>query len=291
MKKRIALAVWLITGGAILAAALATASSWSARDTAAAMLDDAYARLEVAERDQTRASLANITALELLLESERNPSEDTIRQAARAAAEEQHAYRRAEQSWEEAHRRVDAAVGAGAKINDREVGALRLLRSRALIGSGRITTAVADLENLLEFLPEDSAEQPLRRLATEELSKAYFFGARLMRLTGKAEEEWMLVAERAREHARSLVEDNSPLISDDERRRHQRNLETIITANSLSLDELRRQANPSDCPSGQCRNLQLDGWPWQKPGRNRSMQPPGDGRGGGAGTNIVGGGS
>lgn len=126
---------------------------------------------------------------------------------------------------------------------------LRVKRSHALIGSGKMFAAAGDLELLVEELdpnlPEDAS---LTRRVRSEIASAYYQGARAMRLSGSTDAEWRPVSALARQQFRHLAENGS---DDGDRARHQRNLEVVLNLEQSTLADLEATPSPGNC-KGSC---------------------------------------
>jgi hypothetical protein len=159
---------------------------------------------------------------------------------------------------------------------------VRWSRSRALVRSGDIARGADDLEDLLdEFTAKGQEDTNLARSAREELATAYYYGARLMRLAGRSQEDWRAVSGKARQQFRYLAEqsrtDHKP---EETTLNYQRNLELVLNLEQSSLNELQGRPMPRQSP----RNGQEGLRPGNRKGKTQRPPRNRDGRGaGGAG--------
>ncbi len=160
--------------------------------------------------------------------------------------------------------------------------AVRWSRSRALVRAGDLWTGIRELEDVLSELEADGqAESSMARTTREELASAYYYAARLMRLSGEPAEEWFVESGKARQHFRYLAERERAKGLDAERaKNYERNVELVLDLEQSTLLEIQGKPLPEDSPLGRTGN---------RPGPGRkSKRPPQrrDGRGAGGAQDI-----
>ncbi|MFM9997003.1 MAG: hypothetical protein ACKVU4_14525 [Phycisphaerales bacterium] len=140
---------------------------------------------------------------------------------------------------------------------------LRWSRARALVRSGDIWSGIDELEGILADAAEAS-ESALVRATREQLGAAYYYGARLMRLSGEPDSEWMIETAKARQHFRYLAERAAHGAS-DEALNQQRNVELVLNLEQEGRFALEGKPLPKESPSRCIGN---------KPGGNRKNKRP-----------------
>lgn len=152
-----------------------------------------------------------------------------------------------------AARGEEAAAGPAAQE-------LARLRARAAIAGGDLVGGAAALATLLQ---QDAAAAGLRH----EAAAAQFHLAWGMRLEGAARDEWMPLAEEARQHFRLLAETAGGELA----AAAARNLEATLRLQRMDLSELQGLPLPKDCQG--CKNLsQRQRKQRQNPGQRQSPQ-------------------
>jgi hypothetical protein len=137
---------------------------------------------------------------------------------------------------------------------------LARLRARTAIAVGDLVGGAAALASLLQ---QDAATPGLRH----ETAAALFNLAWGMRLEGAARDEWMPLAEEARQHFRLLAETAGGALAETAAR----NLEATLRLQRMDLSELQGLPLPKDCKG--CKNLsQRQRKQRQNPGRQPSPQ-------------------
>ena len=286
MNRTLVLVIWGVIGAAFVAVMLNDARLQAREQRIASLLDAVDTALAHADRQQQTAALAGIAAAK----RGSRPGVRTRPRASRwprpATSEELEARSVAADAWARAGYAVSDAMIEGERVLERgTLDELRRLHNRTRIGMGDLAGAADDLERMIEEQDGAGATDPeFRTRVREDLAETYYHAARLMRLRGDPERAWQLVSERARQHARVLAEDNDPLAGGlGATTRHQRNLEVIMEFERTPLELLDAEPLPQECPGGNCKNLNLDTWPWK---RQRNSEQPEDGRsrvGGGSG--------
>lgn len=279
MNRSIALALWIVLGCVLGGAAfVGTRASWRERRVAE-LLSAVDSAIEQAERQQQAASLAGIAGAEARLAARRENTSASVNIATHATSVEREARAQAAETWERAQGVINDALGMGGDDLGPSVwDELRRLHNRARMGTGDLAGAAEDLERMLEARSDDSDADPgFTARLREDLATTYYHAARLMRLRGDPERAWQPVCERARQHAKLLAEGGAGVAGADRAgTRYQRNLEVIMDFERTPLDMLEGEMLPEDCPGGNCRNLNLDTWPWLRRGKPRN---PDDDRG------------
>ena len=188
------------------------------------------------------------------------------------------AYEKASSAWEEA---ADAFTIVQETLVDDGGFAIRQVRwskARALVRSGDIWGGTGELEDLLGNTPEATGgDRELQRATREELARAHYFGARLMRLSGEPASEWRAEATKARQHFRYLAENAAAEEGSPETVRGlENNVERVLDLEHKDLSEIQGTPLPRQSPRMARGN---------RPGANgqprRTQRPPQgrDGRG------------
>lgn len=152
---------------------------------------------------------------------------------------------------------------------------IRWSRARALVRSGDIWSGIEELESILADAGD--REGGLIRATREQLGAAYYYGARLMRLAGEPDSEWLIETGKARQHFRYLAERAG---SADTARDHERNVELVLNLEQEGRFALEGKPLPKDSPC-RCNGT--------KPNAGRkNKRPPNqrDARGAGGAENI-----
>lgn len=297
-------ALWVVAGGVLAGLWLGPARDWSRQSGARELVSRAIAAEAQAEHAQAAAAEANARATAARRTARAEATPENIRRAATLTTDETRRYKEAQAAWQKAAALYGDAQTLGDAENTEQKQQLRLRESAALIGAGQVSTAATNLEQLLEEA-SNAGDKPGARAVRMQLARAYYHGAWLMRQDGRPEDQWRLLSERARQHARVLAEDErtgeegartdratiaAPPARDGDAigsgaSTAQANLEKIMDFERRGLGELEAMPPPSDC-AGHCSGkVQLDGWPWQRPRRGRGASPKDarDGNGSGEG--------
>ncbi|MSR29798.1 MAG: hypothetical protein EXS03_09560 [Phycisphaerales bacterium] len=253
----------------------------SLQDIAARAQDDAQAAQEIAYAKHLDALAARRAAF----------LDETDASEAMALAltkEEDALYATAAAKWKDAADRCSDVLMAMGGASDDASRDVRWAKAHATVRSGDMWAGIEELEAMideLDALRNDASATPrtarqtthdtaLTLAAREELATAYYYGARLLRLSGMPPQEWRVESGKARQHFRYLAE-NEP---SDDAENHQRNLELVLNLEQSSLVELQGTALPRQSPgNGQCKQGNRPG---KKPGK-RGQRPGKDGRGAG----------
>jgi hypothetical protein len=202
---------------------------------------------------------------------------------AAAGAAEQAAFRASSAAWKLAADAFGRIQQAAPDTSPDTLRKIRWSRSRALVRAGDIWTGISELEDVLgEIEAEGGESTPMARATREELGAAYYYGARLMRLSGEPEEEWMVDSGKARQQFRYLAEQAKATgLPEEVAQNQQRNVELVLDLEQSALWEIEGKPLPKDSPLGRTGN---------RPGRTdgKRKQPPRqrDGRGAGGAEEI-----
>jgi len=225
---------------------------------------------------QRAAHAAHLAALAARRETAASPTPHAEAKSREAADAESREFQKASAAW----RRVADAWGRIQELADRAPDGtrwrIRWSRSRALVRSGDIWTGIGELESILAQIEKAGrSDLPVAWATREELASAYYYGARLMRLSGDPPAEWLVESGKARQHFRYLAEQAQAGGRGQETAViHQRNVELVLDLEQDTLLEVEGKPLPQDSPLGRSGN---------RPGRGegKSRRPPQgrDGRG------------
>lgn len=222
------------------------------QDRAAGMLVKAASLDERAQSAQNLAHerhLAWVSARKQAIASKAPADERAAEVAAKEADE---AYALASSDWRATAEQLGSAQGLLDEIGSPKSGEVRVARNRALIRAGEISAGVNDLESLLsEMTDKGLQETSLAKQARAEMAAGYYYGARLLRLSGKPTSEWMEAASWARQNFRYIAEAEAGTPGDQ-----QKNLELALNLEQHEGDDLVALplARNSPC-NGNCENL------------------------------------
>ena len=122
---------------------------------------------------------------------------------------------------------------------------IRLERAKAQMLSKKLPEARADLQTLLTELTEDkTADAKLTDEVRSTLANSQYYMTWLMRLEGRAREEWEPEIEASRQNYRLLAE-KSKTDGGTKFERHQKDLESAIRLARLDLKDLQGLPLPS----------------------------------------------
>lgn len=290
-------AIWAVLPVTALAFHFGPGQHAAVLDRAAALQGVALSAEQEAREAQAHAYTQHLAAIDARRAAFLEGTPEADARADRATTGERTAYELAADAWT---RSADAFAGIESLLTTAtardgaaddallgELSEVRLAKSRALVRSGDVWGGITELESLLETVEPDGtdpslAQEALALRAREELGTAYYFGARLLRLSGKPAEEWRVESGQARQQFRYLAEkaiaSGAPADAADA---HQKNLELVLNLEQLDLNELQASPLPRNCP--------CQGKEGNRPGtcKGKTKRPPerkGDARGaGGAG--------
>jgi hypothetical protein len=293
---RIGWAIWALIPVGVVAYHFGPGQQAAVLDRAASLQHDAITAEAAAKSAQDAAYQAHLMAIDARRAAflAQSPSADEA--AKQATSAEQAAYAKAAETWAgaaDAFTRMEtllteaetkaAAGGASlgsSDLND-ELLEVRLAKSRALVRSGDVWGGISELETVLENVEENPDLESTELRTREELGTAYYFGARLLRLSGKPAEEWRIESGQARQQFRYLAERARAEGSASEAADlHQKNLELVLNLEQLDLNDLKAKPLPKNSP---CQGKEGNR-PCNNPKKSKRPPQKKDGRGaGGAG--------
>jgi hypothetical protein len=159
-----------------------------------------------------------------------------------------------DENWGEAVERYDEALKqlpADQTLTQRR---LKLERAKAALLDSKLPTATADLSSLVEELQDANATKTgtdaaanaqLLRESREALANSQFYMTWLLRLEGKAREEWEPQIDAARQNYRLLAEDAQDRGDTAQQKRSQEDLESAIRLERAELQDLQGLPLPS----------------------------------------------
>ncbi|MBL9147584.1 MAG: hypothetical protein JNM94_02715 [Phycisphaerae bacterium] len=296
---RIGWAIWALVPVGVVAYHFGPGQQAAVLDSAASLQRDAMTAEASAKSAQDAAYQAHLAAIDARRAAfvAQSPAADEA--AKNATNVEQAAYAKAAESWAsaaDAFTRMEtllteaetkaAASGSPAlgtsDLND-ELLEVRLAKSRALVRSGDVWGGITELESVLEAVEENPDLDSTELRTREELGTAYYFGARLLRLSGKPADEWRIESGQARQQFRYLAERaRAEGGAADAADLHQKNLELVLNLEQLDLNELKAKPLPKNSPcQGKEGNRPCNG-------NKKSKRPPQkkDARGAGGASEI-----
>lgn len=235
-----------------------------------------------AQIDQDAAYAKHLEAIDARRKAFLQPSSDNQRIALDATGAEERAYAKAAEAWKATADRFQEVLTTIGDASPKDARDIRWAKARASVRAGEIWTGIEDLESLVTELDgSPKLDESLARAAREELATAYYYGARLLRLSGMPVQEWRIESGKARQQFRYLAESESGKShgndeASDAAKNYQRNLELVLNLEQSSLAELQGKPLPKDSPrAGKSGNR-----PGKRPGKGKGP-PAQDGRGAG----------
>ncbi len=248
--KNIAWSLWALIPVAGLAYHFGPGQRAYTEDRAGDLLTQARKLDTAAESAQETAYQAHLAALQARkVGLDLKTPEASV--AAKAAADaEDAAYTRAATAWGAAADKLREAHEMLASAGSEKAPTVRVARDRALIRAGSIAEGVGDLELMLDTLTDaDKGSTPLADQAREEAATGYYYGARLLRASGKPAREWREVSSRSRQNFRYLAETSSEVSGPDPKAaERQKNLELVLNLEQSSLEDLQAKPLPKYSP-------------------------------------------
>jgi hypothetical protein len=222
------------------------------RERGAALLAKANAARIAAEMRQSDAARLTAVRIAAKRQARATGASQDIASAERAIMDEKAANQEARDAWASVAELLGQVQTAWPDAPSGQFAQIQLQRSRALIGSGKVFTAAADLELLLADLSEAGQDDgSLTRQVRAEMASAYYMGARELRVSGEPDAEWRLVSALARQQFRHLAEQPVTNPADAELRRvSQRNLEVVLDLEQRPIEEV--EASPTPYPPSNC---------------------------------------
>ncbi len=274
---RAAWTLWALAPVAVLAYHFGPGQALMGKAAAARIIETVREEERIAEELLDAAYAAHLRALEARAAASGKEDADLRAKAAQASAEETAAYDKSQAQWQRVADSLQQAITALAPADAAATRELRVDRARAVSRAGDISGAMGELEQLLTELSDDKQEASSTAMrAREELGTAMYFGARVLRMSGKPADDWRPLAAGARQQFRYLAQHardtGAPA---DTIANHDKNTELVLNLEQSGLDELLAKPRPRPCPGG-------DGklGSGKRPGRRPGQQP-----GGGAGMN------
>jgi len=157
-----------------------------------------------------------------------------------------------DENWGEAVERYDEALKQLPADQTLMQRRLKLERAKAALLDSKLPTATADLSSLVEELQDTTksgtdakANAQLLRESREALANSQFYMTWLLRLEGKAREEWEPQIDAARQNYRLLAEDAQDRGDAAQQKRSQEDLEGAIRLERAELQDLQGLPLPS----------------------------------------------
>ncbi len=279
---RIAWGIWALVPVAAVTYHFGPGQTAYVLDQASRLQNEASIAQGIAQIDQDTAYAKHLEAIDARRKAFIDPSSDNQRMALDATGLEERAYAKAATGWKTTADRFQEVLTILGDASPNEARDIRLAKARASVRAGEIWTGIQELESLVTELDGSATlDDSLARTAREELATAYYYGARLLRLSGMPAQEWRIESGKARQHFRYLAESESGKYrekddTNDAAKNYQRNLELVLNLEQSSLAELQGRPLPKDSPrAGKPGNR-----PGKRPGKGKGP-PNQDGRGAG----------
>jgi hypothetical protein len=203
-----------------------------------------------------------------------------VKAATAATDAEEAAYESAAVAWKAVADELSKAVDTLSPEESAELEGVQISRARALVRSGDVWGGISELETIVQRHATQGGED--HAVARHELATAYYYAARLLRMSGMPAQEWMIESGLARQNFRYLAEKSADAnLQGEESLTHQRNLELVLNLEQSDRSELMGKPLP--------RNSPRQGQQGNRPGPGRkSKKPPEqrDGRGAGGAQDI-----
>lgn len=248
MFSRLGWACWALVPVVGLAYHFGPGQAAAKRGQAARLQTEAASAENTAESAQASAYATHLAALDARRAAFLSQSAEDESKALEATKAEDSAYAAAASAWKDAASKISAVQSVLDNGSTPEGIQLRLAHAKALVRSGEIWTGIESLESLVGDADAASDTGPLQTKAREELATAYYYGARLLRLSGLPAQEWMVESGKARQQFRFLAEAERSK-GDEAAENHQRNLELVLNLEQSSLAELQAKPLPRESPS------------------------------------------
>lgn len=287
MLSRLAWGLWALVPVAAVTYHFGPGQAAYVLDRAAHLQNQASDAQAEAQSAQDAAYAKHLDAIEARRSAFIDPTAENQRIALDASGIEERMYAKAAEAWKATAERFQDVLSMLGDVSPREARDIRWAKARANVRAGEIWTGIEDLEALVtELDATPKTDSALARAAREELATAYYYGARLLRLSGMPAQEWRIESSKARQHFRYLAERelaNSAGTGADTAAatNYQRNLELVLNLEQSNLVELQGKPLPKESP----RVGKMGNRPGRQPGK--SKQPPRqDGRGAGGAEEI-----
>ena len=248
--RNIAWSAWALLPVAALAYHFGPGQRAYIEDRAGDLLAQARRLDTEAEAAQEAAYEAHLAALEARKAGLELKTPEAAAAAKSAADAEDAAYIRAATAWATAAEKLREAQEMLTTVGSEKAQPVRVARDRALIRAGNIAEGVGDLELMLDTLADaGQGATPLADQAREEAATGYYYGARLLRASGKPASEWREVSGWARQNFRYLAEQSDVAAdSDAKAAERQKNLELVLNLEQTAAEELEAKPLPKYSP-------------------------------------------
>ena len=203
VKTRIGWTMWALVPVGLIAFHFGPGERLAARDQAVRLHSHAVGIEERAAFLQAAAHATQLDVIRLRRASFLEDGSDVADDLADALRVEREAYEVAAEAWQEAADAFSAVEDSLRGNNDPDAVNIRWSKARAQVRAGDIWGGAEEFEVLLDELDPKSE---LSRATREELARAHYFGARLLRENGEPAEEWRPEVIKARQHFRLLAE-------------------------------------------------------------------------------------
>ncbi|MFO0826808.1 MAG: hypothetical protein U0572_01555 [Phycisphaerales bacterium] len=268
---RIGWAIWALVPVALLTFHFGPGQAAYVQDQAARLQSAALEAEASAMRAQDAAYAKHLAAIEARRAAFLSQAPDDDAKARAATEDEDRAYAAAAEEWKrtaDAFQHVQDALGGSSPEKARRV---RWAHARAMVRSGEIWPGIGELESIVDELDDaGQSGSALARSSREELATAYYYGARLLRLSGMPAQEWRVESGKARQQFRYLAEQ---AIARGETKdaidSYQRNVELVLNLEQASLVDIQGKPLPRESP----RAGNIGNRPGNQPGR-KSQRPP-----------------
>jgi hypothetical protein len=164
------------------------------------------------------------------------------------------------------YRQAAARLGPG---DDDARARCELRAAAAQAGEGDAAGAIESLDRMLAAPSFDALPATVRDEARALSARTHYYAAWVMRLEGATRDEWVDIAETARQNFRLLAEAGGDAADE-----HSRSLEATVRLERMSLAELMARPLPKECESmckkGLCKKMsqcKSGKKPGNKPGR------------------------
>ena len=271
---RIGWTAWALVPVGLIAFHFGPGQGLAARDQAVRLHTRAIDFETTATDLQAVAYAAHLEVIELRRASFLENGPDVSTELGEALEREELSYSDAAEAWQITADAFTTVEDAILLEDGADASSIRWAKARAQVRAGDIWGGAGEFELLLDEL-EDESELALA--TREELARAHYFGARLLRVNGEPAEDWRAEATKARQHFRYLAEQAAERgAASDVVRGLEDNVERVLDLEQLDLSEIQGTPFPKESPkSSSCKK------PGNKPGSRISQRPPNkrDGRG------------
>ncbi len=247
--RNIAWSVWALIPVAALAYHFGPGQRAYTEDRAGDLLAQARQLDAAAEAAQETAYQSHLAALKARKAGIELKTPQATAAAKAAADAEDATYTEAASAWHTAADKLREAHEMLAAAGSDKAPAIRIARDRALVRSGSIAEGVGDLELMLDTLSDaGQGTSTLADHAREEAATGYYYGARLLRASGKPANEWREVSGQARQNFRYLAETADAKQPGDKVAQRQKNLEMVLNLEQSSSEDLQAKPLPKYSP-------------------------------------------